>query len=84
MLSNTLIIADRSVWTVYRTRQLVSRRPFHYAAIDVDGQTLSIAGDAKFTFIRDSEIPVVSDEEKEEASGGCYMFYALCISNKLT
>ena len=61
---------DRNIWTVGRTRQLVSRKPFSYACLDRDGQSITIAGEAEFIFTQDSELPVLSDEEKEEEKTG--------------
>lgn len=52
-------------------RQLLGKKPFCYAALGRSGQSITVAGEAEFIFTRDSEQPVVSDEEKEmEGTGG--------------
>lgn len=52
-------------------RQLLGKKPFYYAALSRSGQSITVAGEAEFIFTRDSEQPVVSDEEKEmEGAGG--------------
>ncbi|XP_060596729.1 nudC domain-containing protein 1-like isoform X1 [Ruditapes philippinarum] len=66
----TFTSVDRKVWTLGRTRQLVSRKPFSYACLDREGHSITIAGEAEFVFTQDSELPVVSDEEKEEENSG--------------
>jgi len=60
-----------------RTRQLLGRRPFHFAALGREGESISIAGEGKFAFTHDSEQPVVSDEEKEAENTGkfCLIFF---------
>ncbi|XP_052232848.1 nudC domain-containing protein 1-like [Dreissena polymorpha] len=61
----TFTSVDRKSWCLERTRQLLSRKPFHYVALGREGQSITIAGEADFVFTIDSEQPVVSDEEKE-------------------
>ncbi|KAL4234041.1 NudC domain-containing protein 1 [Mactra antiquata] len=62
----TFTSVDKTSWNVDRTRQLLSRKPCSYVSLERNGQSISIAGEAEFIFVRDSEIPVVSDEEKED------------------
>lgn len=61
----TLTSADQKHWSVERTRQLITSRPFHYASLLREGNGIVVAGDAQVIFTRDSAVPVVSDEEKE-------------------
>ncbi|KAH3778268.1 hypothetical protein DPMN_179723 [Dreissena polymorpha] len=57
----TFTSVDRKSWCLERTRQLLSRKPFHYVAL---------GREADFVFTIDSEQPVVSDEEKEVEKPG--------------
>ncbi|XP_053401647.1 nudC domain-containing protein 1-like isoform X2 [Mercenaria mercenaria] len=66
----TFTSVDRKSWTLDRTRQLLSRKPFSYACLSREGEAITIAGEADYVFTQDSEVPVVSDEEKEEENSG--------------
>lgn len=73
MLSVSTVLClsvDKKSWSLERTRQLLSRKPFHYVALSREGQSITIAGEADFVFTFDSEQPLVSDEEKEAEKTG--------------
>ncbi|KAJ8303567.1 hypothetical protein KUTeg_019963 [Tegillarca granosa] len=61
----TLTSVDKISWAVGRTRQLIGRKPFDYAAVDHEGLHIIIAAEALFNFVSDSLKPVIDTEEAE-------------------
>ena len=55
-----------------RTRKLISRKPYSYAALGHDGESLVIAGEDEFIFTFDSLTPVVVPDKKEMENKGMY------------
>jgi len=56
------------VWSIGRTRQLIGRRPFDYAALDRAGSSVIISSEAEFKFVSDSEKPVAVEDDQHQTN----------------
>ncbi|OWF48809.1 nudC domain-containing protein 1-like isoform X2 [Mizuhopecten yessoensis] len=65
----TLTSVDRRSWSVERTRQLIGRKPYDYAAFDHTGSSVIISAAAEFKFVYDSSKPIQEEAAQEPGNG---------------
>ncbi|XP_069112938.1 nudC domain-containing protein 1-like [Argopecten irradians] len=65
----TLDSVDGRSWSVQRTRQLIGRKPYDYAALDHTGSSIILSATAEFKFVSDSSKPIQEETEQVPENG---------------